>query len=101
MKLKSIVTLALLFVLGFSMIHEYAFTIFDPEPCSVTEYVQEFDAPTHVDDLCDAHYEYHHAYMLPQNDLFAQTDFINYVSIPENYSYTFKTYLKTIIPPIV
>ena len=63
MKFKSIITFSILLALSFSITHEFTFTLFDENKCSVSEFVSEFDAPTGVDDLCDIHCEYHQAYM--------------------------------------
>jgi len=67
MKRKSFITFALLFVLGFSVIHEYAFTLFDDDHCTASEFVAELDAPQDHGDICDIHFEYHQAFLLSPN----------------------------------
>lgn len=100
MKLKSMVTLALLFVMSFSLIHEYVFAYYDDDHCSATEYVAELEGPTEHGDICDIHYEYHSTYILPQSDAKFNPIQISYNQISKNDSYLFKTYSKIIKPPI-
>jgi hypothetical protein len=100
MNLKKVTTFLLLFVIAFSVFHEIDFALHDKEPCDVVEYVSEFDAPTDCGDICDIHYEYHHPYLIPSNDIFANLNITNIRNIPQNTSYLFETYSKTIKPPI-
>ncbi|MDQ7044422.1 MAG: hypothetical protein Q9M32_00715 [Sulfurimonas sp.] len=65
MKIKSIITLALLFTMSFSVVHEYVFAFYDNDHCNVEEYISELEAPSHHGDICDIHFEYHVAYILP------------------------------------
>ena len=101
MKIKSIVSLLLLFVISFSLVHEFAFAYLDDEHCSTSEYIAELERPTECGDICDVHYEYHAAYILPNTDLQFITTQINDNQITENDTYLFQTYSKTIKPPIV
>ncbi len=40
--------------------------MYDNNHCNITEYVGEFDSPTgDHGDICDTHFEYHHAFILP------------------------------------
>ena len=100
MKIKSLITLALLFVLGFSTVHEYVFAFYDSDTCTTTEYVQELDIPSDHGDICDIHFEYHQAYMFSSNNIFLQK--INKTSelILEKKSYDFQTNLSFVKPPI-
>ena len=101
MKLKSIITFSILLALSFSIMHEFTFTLLDEEQCSVSDYVNELDAPTGVDELCDIHYEYHQAYMFPQKQFYMQNvDEISELII-EDKSYNFSLNLDLIIPPTV
>lgn len=100
MKTKSIATLALLFVMSFSVVHEFAFAYFDDGHCSASEYISEIEAPTDHGDICDTHYEYHTAYVLPQVYAEFNPVQIRYNRISQSDSYLFKTYSKTIKPPI-
>lgn len=68
MNLKSIVILVLLFMMGFSIVHEYAFAFYDEDHCSAAEYVSELDAPGSHGDICDIHFEYHQAFLLPSQN---------------------------------
>ena len=101
MKTKNIITLALLFTMSFSMVHEYVFTFYDSDRCSAIEYISEIDAPSHHGDICDIHFEYHIAYILPYNRIY-QTSIPKYNSefSFEEISLTFNP-LKLYKPPIV
>lgn len=99
MKVKSLITLALLFVLGFSIVHEYVFALHD-EHVSAKEYVLELQAPQDHGDICDIHFEYHQSFLL-----FASTT----LPILEKYtlkikvdkeSYNFKIQQNFLKPPI-
>lgn len=106
MKLKSLITLSLLLAMSFSILHSYAFAFYDDEHCNTSEYVQEFEGPNlhessdSHNDICDIHYEYHHPYLVPSNDTVAYLHVNNLYNIPENTTYLFETYSKTIKPPI-
>ena len=65
MKKNRIVLFVLLFVMGFSVVHAYAFDLLDHDRCSVHEFVQEVDQPVAHGDMCDMHFVYHMAYVLP------------------------------------
>jgi hypothetical protein len=65
MKIKSIIILALLFAMNFSIVHEYVFAFYDENHCNVTEYVNELQAPSNHGDICDVHFGYHATYILP------------------------------------
>lgn len=98
--MKSIVLLALLFVMSFSIVHEYVFALYDPNPCSTSEYVLEFEGPTDKDDICDIRYKYHHAFLQPQYYVMPKIASINFLLNLKNESYIFQTNLELIKPPI-
>ena len=101
MKLKSLVTLSLLVVFGFSTLHEFAFAYFDDDHCTTTEYIAELDAPQNHGDICDIHFEYHQAYLLPEN-IIAQNPHTNTLKVQINKeSYNFKVHSYFLKPPIV
>jgi len=98
--MKIIMTWAILFSFAFSSVHEFAYAFYDEDPCSVSEYVDEIAAPSQHDDICDSHFEYHHAYILPQvNVLISQTD-LNTKPLLNKESYTFQANLDFMKPPI-
>ena len=100
MKLKSIITFSIFIALSFSIVHEFAFAAFDENQCSVSEFVNELDAPTGADDICDIHFEYHQATMFPTQNISIQNiDKTSEITLL-NESYNHKTNLKFIIPPI-
>lgn len=100
MKVNSLISLALLFIMSFSLVHEFAFTYFDDDHCTASEYVAELEGPTEHGDICDIHYEYHNTYILPQNNTLLNEIRISYKQVSRDDSYLFKTYSKTIKPPI-
>ena len=72
----------------------------DEKQCSVSEFVNELDAPTGVDDICDIHYEYHQAYMLNASNISIQPiDKTSELKLHKE-SYKFLANLDLIIPPI-
>ena len=73
MKIKSILTLVLLFTMSFSIVHEYVFAFYDTDHCNAKEYVAELQAPSHHGDICDVHFEYHIPYILPSQSIAPQS----------------------------
>lgn len=100
MKLKHVITFSVILALSFSIIHEYAFSILDENKCNVSEYITEFDAPNGSDDICDTHYEYHHASIFPPKNTSIQD--IDKVStqIIKKEEYNFSINPSLVIPPI-
>jgi len=99
--MKRTVALVLLFVMSFSIAHEYAFTYLDNEHCSINEYVEELSAPSAHHDICDTHFEYHQLFVLPQENILLEKPDLSLVAIISSESYTFETTLSVIKPPIV
>lgn len=99
MKLKNIITFSILFALSFSIMHEFTFSMLDENQCTLSEYINEFDAPTGSDDICDIHYEYHQAFMFPSQNILLTT--IEKQAKLQIYkeSYTQKITQDLIIPP--
>ena len=106
MKLKSLTTLALLFVLGFSVVHEFVYIAHEnnhcdhSERCSAIEYIHEQNTPSDHGDICDIHFEYHQSYTLSQNTLLADIDYKPKPDTTDKETYNFKTNLKFYKPPI-
>ncbi len=98
--MKIIIILALLFSFAFSMVHEYAFAFYDEDHCSVSEYVDEFDGPSEHDDICDTHFEYHHAFILPIQESYLQATKITTKPTSYKEEYKFLVDLNFIKPPI-
>ena len=101
MKPKSLVTFALLFVLGFSIVHEYAFAIVKTDHCTAMEYVAELEAPSDHGDICDTHFEYHQSFVLTSNVTSPKVDNTSSSKTFLTESYNFKTYDNFLKPPIV
>jgi hypothetical protein len=86
--------------MSFSMVHGFVFAFYDNHHRTTTEYVSELERPSSFGDICDIHFEYHQAYLLPQNSIFFQESSLNSLLFAKNDSYTFKTYLDFFKPPI-
>lgn len=100
MKTKSIVVLVLLFVMSLSIIHEFTFAYLDDDHCSTTEYVSELEGPIQKGDICDIHYEYHHAFLQPQYFVILDISTPNFLFTLKDESYLFKNNLEFFRPPI-
>ena len=100
MKTKSLITLSLLFALGFSMVHEYVFAAYHGEHGDIVEYVNEFEAPSSHGDLCDTHFEYHQAFLLPQNTILPQNSNLSSNTPLNKETYQFQANLDFFKPPI-
>ncbi|MCW8896087.1 MAG: hypothetical protein OQK48_06330 [Sulfurimonas sp.] len=101
MKRQNIIFLALLFVMSFSIIHEYLFAIYDDDHCSASEYVLELESPSDHGDLCEIHFEYHSPYILTQNNVFSCVKQLDFTIFFKHDSYDFKASLDFLKPPIV
>ena len=97
--MRIIITLALLFSFAFSTVHEYAFAFYDENHCSVSEYVDELSAPSKHDDICDTHFEYHHAAMFPQQRVELPRLHINESPQIHKENYFFLTAIDLFRPP--
>jgi hypothetical protein len=100
MIIKSLITFSLLFVLGFSIVHEYVFAVYDNNHCTVSEYINEIEVPTSHDSICDIHFEYHQAFLLPQDIILIHSNDLSTNTIIRKESYLFQTYLDFFKPPI-
>jgi hypothetical protein len=100
MKFKSMVTLALLFVMSFSIVHEYIYALDDDKHCSPIEYVNEFSKPSSHGDICDIHYEYHSSYLLSQKVALQKIENTPAKISTCRVSYNFKNTLDFFKPPI-
>ncbi|MDA3907742.1 MAG: hypothetical protein PF437_01510 [Sulfurimonas sp.] len=99
MRLRSLTTLALLFVISFSIVHEYVYAAYDDEHCNAIEYISEFDSPQSHEDLCDIHFEYHQSILLSQNLVLPEVDFKPTTNKIYKETYNFKTHINLYKPP--
>ena len=80
MKRKDILTFLLLFTMSFQVLHAYVIDALDTHSCQVNEYVHEFSQSSSGDtqkhDICDIHFEFHTAFIIPQNVTIKQTDYL-------------------------
>ena len=101
MKIKSLITFSLLFVIGFSVVHEFIFTLHDNDHRVAVEYVSELNSPKHHGDLCDIHFEYHKAFLLAEHIPFKNPQY-SFIKIQiDKESYDFKIHSYFLKPPIV
>ncbi len=103
MKKKKLLSLLVLFMMSFQVVHAYAIDMLDTHECEVDEYVVEFSQPIsdHVsDDICNLHASFHIPFLLPQAILFP----INTDSpeSPQSFikSYDYDAPKTFLIPPI-
>jgi len=87
-------------MMSFSILHEYTFAMADDEHCTVIEFANEIAGPVDKGDICDIHYEYHMAYLLPSKQNLAQASNISTKPIIQKESYKFTPNLDFIKPPI-
>lgn len=69
MKNKNILTLILLFVMSFQVVHAFAIDMLDTHECQVNEYVEEFTPSVevdHSDDVCSICAAFHHSFIIPE-----------------------------------
>ncbi|MCF6341051.1 MAG: hypothetical protein L3J10_09950 [Sulfurimonas sp.] len=105
MKIKTIVSILLLFVMSLSFVSEHiltSYTNYTSEICTTTTLHESvFDTPQMiVDTHCEIHCEYHSSYVQPEYNIFTVLDTKNTLRFFSNNSYLLKTYLKISKPPI-
>ncbi len=103
MKKKNLLSLLVLFMMSFQVVHAYAIDMLDTHKCEVNEYVVEFSQPISDDlsgDICNLHSSFHIPFLLPQAILFP----INTDSpeSPQSFikSYDYDAPKTFLIPPI-
>ncbi|HIP20083.1 MAG TPA: hypothetical protein EYG70_03060 [Sulfurimonas sp.] len=102
MKNKKILTLLLLFVMSFQVVHAFAIDMLDSHKCQVSEYVQEFSQAVHLDepnDICNIHSEFHLSYLIPQNLEIIQTQKLQEQPYSNLISYDYDITKTFLIPP--
>ena len=101
MKLKHLISLALLFVLSFSIMHEFAFTYLDNDHCTTAEYVSELELPSEHGDVCDVHYKFHQSIFFPSQPMILPKVELEYSELALiDVSYYFNNPLELFKPPI-
>jgi len=98
--MKKLITLSLLFVIGFSVIHEYVYVALDDDHCSAIEYINEFDTPQPLGGICSIYFEYHQSYLLSQKMILQNIDYKITTNQNDKEIYNFKTNLEFYKPPI-
>ncbi len=101
MKIKNLITFVLLFVLSFSIVHEYVFTFMEDGHSSVSEYVCELETPPNYGDICDIHFEYHQAYLLSDTLKIADIEEYKSLNFLQEGMYSFHTNRELFRPPII
>ena len=98
-----LLTLFLLFSIGFNVAHAYVIEVLDTHSCHVSEYVHEVNDTENTvvdDDICHLHHFFHIAFILPEikNELrhkgFTQKPYSNTKTYESN---SYNNFLK---PPI-
>jgi len=100
MNTKQLTTFFILIALSFSLVHEFAFTLYDEKKCNVSEYISELNAPVECGDICDIHYEYHQSYIATTYSLELNILSQKRELSLEHSHYKFTTIQKIVIPPI-
>ena len=103
MKKKNLLSLLLLFTMGFQVVHAYAIDMLDTHECEVNEYVVEFSQPISDDisgDICNIHFSFHIAFLVPEPILFPLN--IDSPESPQAFikSYDYDAQKTFLIPPI-
>jgi hypothetical protein len=99
MKLKTLTTLALLFVLGVSVVHEYAVNFHECSHCDVKEYLSKFESPIDHCDNCIVHIESHQPFLLSQNIFMSNLEYKPTSNEKLEETYKFKIQLEFYKPP--
>ena len=100
MKIKSFITFSLLFALSFSMVHEYVFASYHNGHCESVEHADISETQSLHVDICETHFEYHQASLLPQNMLLPQSNNLGSKTISNKETYQFSANLDFLKPPI-
>ncbi len=100
MRINKILALTLLFVMSFSLVHEYIFAYYDANHCSVGEYISEQEMPSDHGDICDIHYEYHHLYAIADDNLLIYALSDTFLKSFKKESYRSQTNIDFFKPPI-
>ncbi|MCK4874653.1 MAG: hypothetical protein KAS26_02290 [Sulfurimonas sp.] len=100
MKIKSFITLSLLFALSFSMTHEYVFASYHNGHCESVEYADISETQNLHVDICETHFECQQASLLPQNMLLPQGNNLSSKTISNKEIYQFSASLNFLKPPI-
>jgi len=102
MKNKRVLTLLLLFVMSFQVVHAFAIDMLDTHECEVSEYVVEFTQAVHVDepnDICNIHSEFHISFLVPTKLELSQTDTLQELPFSNLVSYDYDATQTFLIPP--
>ena len=67
MKNKRVLTLVLLFLMSFQVVHAFAIEMLDTTECHISEYVGDAVHSTDADsdDICKLHAAFHHSFIVP------------------------------------
>jgi len=102
MKMKKTITLTLLFVIAFSALHSYIFSLHENHHHhSVVEYVADLDTPNTHDELCNIHFKFHQSFVLPTFKAFHLQPSISLKISAYKESYNFFLNIPFFKPPIV
>ncbi len=88
--------------MSFSIVHAYAIEALDTHDCHVNEYVQEFSQPLNndmSDDVCNIHYEFHTAFILPESVKLSQKIVFSEARSRVSMKYDFSSFNDLLRPP--
>jgi len=103
MKKKKLLSLLVLFMMSFQVVHAYAIDMLDTHECEVDEYVVEFSQPISDDlsgDICNFHSSFHIAFLVPEPILISLKS--DSPESPQSFikSYDYDAIKTFLIPPI-
>ena len=103
MKKRKLVSILLLLLMSFSMLHAFIISFLDEHHHDVTEYIQEFyqlSSHDEMGDVCDIHHEFHMVYLLPELTLLQAQVLLGSSLVIHPLSYQFQTVNDFLKPPI-
>lgn len=101
MKNKNILTLVLLFVMSFQVVHAFAIEMLDTNECHISEYVSDSFHIVDVDsdDICKLHAAFHHSFIVPEPTLLKREIFIKEAPQTLIATYDYDATKNFLIPP--
>jgi hypothetical protein len=101
MKAKNRITFLLLFIMSLYVTHGLFFADhYDEHEHHVTEYMQELQAPSSCDNVCDYHFVFHQLFILPHTAYLHNGIEINLSPTHKIKSYFYESIIKLYKPPI-
>ena len=101
MKNKNILTLVLLFIMSFQVVHAFAIEMLDTNECHISEYVGDSSYIVDVDsdDICKLHAAFHHSFIVPEATVLKRELFTKETPSTLITSYDYDATKNFLIPP--